>query len=196
MAGNVLWAYFSNVMTSTSNTFIANANLFGKVYFTRLAIPVSVLISGLIAFGIQFFLFLGFIAYFYVKGADIHMNLWILTFPYLLLLMAALGLGCGVIVSSATTKYRDLQQLVTFGVQLLMYATPIIYPVSTVPEKYRWIVLANPMTAIVETFRYGFLGAGTVSVWHLIYSSVATLAILLTGIVLFNRVERTFMDTV
>jgi lipopolysaccharide transport system permease protein len=196
MAGNVLWGYFSKILTSTSNTFIANAHLFGKVYFTRLTIPVSVLISGLISFGIQLCLFLGFVVYFYVMGASIRMNAWLLSFPYLLFLMAALGLGCGVVVSSCTTKYRDLQKMVGFGTQLLMYATPIIYPLSTVPEKYRWVVLANPMTAVVETFRYGFLGAGTVSFWHLAYSSVATIGILLAGIVLFNRVERTFMDTV
>lgn len=196
MAGNVLWGYFSKILDSTSKTFIKNAQIFGKVYFTRLVIPISVLLSSLIAFGIQLCLFLGFVGYFYLKGADIQMNSWILAFPYLVLLMAALGLGIGAIVSSVTTKYRDLQQVVTFGTQLLMYATPIIYPLSTVPEKYRWVVLANPMTAIVETFRYGFLGAGTVSIWHLAYSSVAIVLILLIGVVLFNRVERTFMDTV
>lgn len=196
MAGNVLWGYFSKALTSTSSTFTANAQLFGKVYFPRLAVPIGILISSFISFGIQLFLFLGFMAYFALKGASIHPNGWLLMFPFLLIMMAGLGLGFGIIVSSATTKYRDLQQLVQFGTSLLMYATPIIYPLSSVPEKWQWLVLANPMTPIVETFRYGFLGAGTVSLWHLAYSAAFTIVLLPLGILIFNRVERTFMDTV
>lgn len=196
MAGNVLWAYFSKVLTSTSSTFTANAHLFGKVYFPRLAVPIATLTSAMISFGIQLLLFLGFMIYFAVRGAAIHPNAWLLAFPFILLMMAGLGLGFGIIVSSATTKYRDLQQLVHFGTSLLMYGTPIIYPLSSVPEKWKWLVLANPMTPIVETFRYGFLGAGTVSPWHLAYSAAFTVVLLLFGILIFNRVERTFMDTV
>ena len=196
MAGNVMWAYFSKALTSTSDTFVRNAKLFGKVYFPRLVVPVSVLVSSLIAFFIQFSLFLAFLVYYLVMGAAVHPNAWIAFFPVLILIMAGQGLGFGIIVSSATTKYRDLKQLVAFGVNLMMYATPIIYPLSQVPEKYRWAVLANPMTPVIETFRYGFLGAGTVSPLHILYSICFTVVLLLVGLLLFNRVERTFMDTV
>ncbi len=196
MAGNVLWAYFSKVLTATSSTFTAHAHLFGKVYFPRLAVPLATLASGLISFSLQLAMFLGFMVFFALRGASIQPSLLLFAFPLLLLMMAGLGLGFGIIISSATTKYRDLQQLVGFGTHLLMYATPIIYPLSTVPEKWRWVVLANPMTPIVETFRYGFLGAGTVNLWHLTYSAAFTIVILLIGILVFNRVERTFMDTV
>jgi len=196
MAGNVVWGYFSRGLQSTSRTFTANARLFGKVYFPRLAVPMATLISGMISFGIQFALFLCFMAFFAAKGATIKPNLWILIFPLLIVMMAGMGLGSGIIISSATTKYRDLQQVVGFGTQLLMYATPIIYPLSAVPGKWKWVVLANPMTPVVETFRYAFLGAGTINPWHLAYSGVFTLVLLLIGVLLFNRVERTFMDTV
>jgi len=196
MAGNVIWGYFAKALTSTSSTFTANAHLFGKVYFPRLAVPIATLISSLISFGIQFTMFLGFMAYFAIRGASIQPNFLLLTFPLLLAMMAGLGLGFGVIISSATTKYRDLQQLVGFGNQLLMYATPIIYPLSSVPAKWKWVIMANPMSSIVETFRYGFLGAGTVNPYHLAYTGVFTIVVLLCGILLFNRVERTFMDTV
>jgi len=196
MSGNVVWGYFAKGLTATSATFTANAHLFGKVYFPRLAVPVATLMSSLISFGIQFALFLFIMAFFAVKGASIKPNLWILLFPLLIVMMAGLGLGSGIIISSATTKYRDLQQLVGFGTNLLMYATPIIYPLSAVPGKWKWIVLANPMTSIVETFRYAFLGAGTVNPWHLAYSGVFAIVLLLIGILIFNRVERTFMDTV
>ena len=134
--------------------------------------------------------------YFGVRGANIHPNHWVLLTPFLLALMAGLGLGFGIIVSSMTTRYRDLTQLVSFGVQLLMYATPVIYPLSAIPEKYKWIVLINPMTPIIETFRYDFLGAGTVDTWHLLYSTCTAAVTLLIGIIMFNKVERTFMDTV
>jgi len=196
MAGTVIWSYFAACLTKTSNTFIANAGIFGKVYFPRLAVPLSILISSLVSFAIQLGLFLAFVVYFALAGAAIRPNLWILLTPVLLPMMAGLGLGFGIIVSSLTTRYRDLQYLVTFGVQLLMYATPVVYPLSTVSGAFRWLILANPMTPIVESFRFAFLGAGTVDGWHLLYSAAFMLAVLLIGILIFNQVERTFMDTV
>ena len=196
MSGTVIWSYFSTCLTKTSDTFISNTNLFGKVYFPRLAVPVSILISTLIAFGIQFVFFLGFMGYFALGGAALHPNWWILFTPALLLLMAGLGLGFGIIISSLTTKYRDLRFLVQFGVQLLMYATPVVFTMSSIPQRFRWIVLANPMTPIVEIFRYAFLGAGTVNFPDLAYSFGFMLIALAIGVLLFNRVEATFMDTV
>jgi homopolymeric O-antigen transport system permease protein len=196
MSGTVVWAYFSSCLTKTSDTFISNANLFGKVYFPRLAVPVSILISNLIAFGIQFGFFLFFMGYFALSGSVLKPNWWILLVPLFILIMAGLGLGLGIIVSSLTTKYRDLRFLVQFGTQLLMYATPVIYPASAIPERFRWIILANPMTPIVEGFRYAFLGAGSVNVGHLLYSLGVTVVIAILGVIMFNRVEATFMDTV
>lgn len=196
MAGTVVWGYFAHCITQTANTFVANASIFGKVYFPRLVIPVSVVISTLISFAIQFVFFLCFVAFFAARGADIRLNAWALLTPVLLLMMAALGLGIGIIVSAMTTKYRDLRQLVAFGVQLFMYATPVIYPLSSVPDRYRPLIEWNPMTPIVETFRHAFLGAGAVSGTHLLVSGATAAAILFLGILLFTRVERTFMDTV
>ncbi len=196
MAGITCWNYFAECLNRSSGTFINNAGIFGKVYFPRLCVPVSVVVSNLIKLGIQFLLFLAFMAFYYFKGAPIQPNALILLTPVLVLIMAALGLGLGIIVSSLTIRYRDLQVLITFGVQLAMYATPVIYPLSMVPEKYRWLVLMNPMSAIVETFRCAFLGSGTFDPWTLLYSAVITLVILFIGILLFNHVERTFMDTV
>lgn len=196
MSGTVIWTYFAECLTKTSNTFVNNANLFGKVYFPRLAVPVSVLISNLITFGIQFLFFLAFMLFFALGGAQIRPNLWILLSPVLLLMMAGLGLGFGIIISSLTTKYRDLRFLVQFGVQLLMYATPVIYPSSAIPERFQTLIKLNPMTPIVETFRFAFLGAGSVHQLDLLYSFVFMVVIVLIGAVMFNRVEATFMDTV
>lgn len=196
MSGTVIWSYFAECLNKTSVTFVNNTHLFGKVYFPRLAVPVSILISNLITFAIQLAFFLVFILYFALSGASVRPNLAILFTPVLVAMMAGLGLGGGIIVSSLTTRYRDLRFLVTFGVQLLMYATPVIYPVSSIPEKYRWLILANPMTPIVEGFRYAFLGAGSLDAGAVLYSFGLTLAILLVGILIFNQVERTFMDTV
>lgn len=197
MSGTVVWAYFASCLTKTSETFVGNANLFGKVYFPRLAVPGSILISNLITFLIQFAFFLAFILYFVLTGTAIQVNwLWIALSPILLLMMAGLGLGLGIIVSSLTTKYRDLRFLVQFGVQLLMYATPVIYPVSSIPQRFQWIIQANPMTPIVEAFRFAFLGAGTVDVYHLLYSFGFMLVVVFVGSIIFNRVEQTFMDTV
>jgi len=196
MSGIVCWGYFSDCLSRTSSTFITNANIFGKVYFPRLVSPLSNIISLLMKFGIQMLLLICFLIYFKFQGSDVNPNAYILLTPYLILLMAGLGLGVGIIVSSLTTKYRDLTFLVGFGVQLLMYATPVIYPLSALPEKYKWIVLLNPMTSIVDTFRFAFLGAGTFDMGNLIYTSVFVLVVLTIGIIVFNRVEKTFMDTV
>jgi lipopolysaccharide transport system permease protein len=197
MSGTVVWSYFAACLTKTSETFVQNAGLFGKVYFPRLAVPISILISNLITFAIQFALFLLFVLGFALRGSQVQINwLWVVLSPVLILMMAGLGLGFGIIISSLTTKYRDLRFLVTFGVQLLMYATPVIYPVSAIPERFRWIILANPMTAIVEAFRFAFLGAGTVSVGQLLYSFGFMVVVVFAGVVIFNRVEQTFMDTV
>jgi lipopolysaccharide transport system permease protein len=176
---------------------VTNANLFGKVYFPRLAVPVSVLISNIITFLIQFGMFLVFVFIYFLRGTPIHFNwLWILLSPLLIVMMAGLGLGFGIIISSLTTKYRDLRFLVQFGVQLLMYATPVIYPVSSIPTRFQWVIEANPMTPIVEAFRFAFLGAGTVDVTHLLYSFGFMLLVVSIGSIIFNRVEQTFMDTV
>ncbi len=196
MSGTVIWSYFAASLSKISNTFIANAGLFGKVYFPRLAVPVSILFSNLITFLIQFVLFLGFMLYFWLAGAAIRLNAWLLLLPVFIVLMAGLGLGFGIIVSALTTRYRDLQHLVLFGVQLLMFATPVIYPLSSTPEKFRWLILSNPLTPLVEGFRYALLGAGSVSIYQLLYSFGFMLVVMVTGILIFNRVEGTFMDTV
>ena len=196
MAGNTVWSYFGACLVSTSNTFTANAGIFGKVYFPRLSMPVSVVISNLISFAIRLAVFLLFLAYFMLAGADIHPNGWILILPLLVLIMALMGLGFGIIISSLTTKYRDLQQLVGFGVQLLMYATPVIYPLSTIQGNWRWLILANPMTPIVEIFRLAFLGASAIDPISLLYSAAFTAVVFLAGALIFNHVETTFIDTV
>ena len=196
MAGNTIWSYFSACLMSTSNTFTSNAGIFGKVYFPRLSIPISTIFSNLISSGIRFGVFVVFLIYFMLTGSAVHPNLWILSLPILLLIMAGLGLGLGIIVSSLTTKYRDLQQLVGFGVQLLMYATPVIYPLSTVQGNWRLLILANPMTPIIEIFRLAFLGTSSIDPVFLIYSFGYMLVVLLIGVLVFNRVENTFMDTV
>jgi len=196
MSGTVVWGYFATCITKTSDTFITNTALFGKVYFPRLAVPVSILISTLIAFAIQFVFFLAFMGYFALGGTALHPNWWMLMTPVLIFMMAGLGLGFGIIISALTTKYRDLRFLVTFGVQLMMYATPVILPMSSFPQRFQWIILANPMTPIVEIFRYAYLGAGTVNLPDLAYSFGFMLVVVIIGTVIFNRVEATFMDTV
>jgi lipopolysaccharide transport system permease protein len=196
LSGTVIWNYFAACVTGTANTFTANAGLFGKVYFPRMAVPVSILISKLISFAIQFVMFIGFALYFWLAGSEVRLTPWAWLTPALLVLMAGLGLGAGIIVSSLTTRYRDLQQLVGFGVSLLMYATPVIYPVSAIPDAYRPLILANPLTPVVEAFRAAFLGAGTVSAGGLWYSAAWMAGLLVLGLLVFNRVEQTFMDTV
>jgi len=196
LSGITCWNYFAECLTKTSETFTANANIFGKVYFPRIVTPLSLVVSGLLKFAVQFALFICFFVWFFASGAPVHFTSGFLLFPVLILMMGMLGLGLGMIISSLTTKYRDLRFLLQFGIQLMMYATPIIYPVSSVPEKYQWIIFSNPMTAIVETFRYGFLGSGSLNVPMLIYSGVASVLILGVGTIIFNRVEKTFMDTI
>ncbi len=197
LSGVVCWSYFSDCITTISSTFITNAQVFGKVYFPRLIAPLSVVISKLIKLGIQFLLFVVTLLYYVIfESTEVNPNIYLLLSPILVLLMGGLGLGLGLLISSLTTKYRDMRFLIAFGVQLLMYGTPVIYPLSKVPEEYRLLVTLNPITPVVEAFRYGFLGTGTFSVYHLIYSFVFTVIALLLGIVVFNRVEKTFMDSV
>lgn len=196
LAGNTVWGYFSQSLTAVSTVFTTNAAMFSKVYFPRLTMPLSIVISNLVRFGIQFALFLLVWVYYLVTSSVIHPNAYLLLAPVLVVLMGLLSLGLGMIFSALTTKYRDLAMLLTFGVQLALYATPVIYPLSAVPTKYLWIILANPMSAITETFRVGFLGSGTFSWVYLGYSAGATLVILLLGTLIFNRVEKSFTDTV
>lgn len=196
MSGLVVWNYFSGCLNSTSTTFTANAAIFGKVYFPRLAVPVSIVIINLLTLAIQSALLLSIITYFILKGAPIHFAWQVVLIPALILQVAALGLGLGILVSALTTRYRDLAFVMTFGVQLWMYATPIVYPLSQVPAHLYPVVAANPMTAIVETFRFALLGAGTFSPQALIISMAETLVILLVGVIVFSKVEKSFMDTV
>ena len=199
LSGVILWGYFSEAFSKTSSTFSENAAIFGKVYFPRLIIPLSKIFSALIKFGIQFALFVGLLVYYLVtEPENINPGVSMLLLPLLLVLMAGLGLGFGLIFSSLTTKYRDLKFLIQFGVQLLMYATPIIYPLSMMQEgsTTRFVLELNPISHIIEAFKYAFVGNGSLSVGGLVYSGIFTLVILLMGIVVFNRTERTFMDTV
>jgi lipopolysaccharide transport system permease protein len=196
LAGITAWNYFANCLTKTSAVFTLNASLFGKVYFPRAVTPISIVLSNLIEFAIGFVLFLCFYFYYLLSGSSIQPNSTLLLLPVLILIMGFMGLGLGMLISAMTTKYRDLQNLVTFGVHLFMYATPVIYPISTIPEKYRWIILANPMTGIIETFKYGFLGIGTFNWYYLAYSAGFTLVVFLLGLAIFNRTEKNFMDTV
>lgn len=199
MAGITAWNYFADCLTKTSTVFKDNAAIFGKVYFPRLIMPLSIVVSNLVRFGVQMLLFLLMMVYYYLLGAVFHITSAIFLFPLIVTLMALLGLGAGMIISAMTTKYRDLAFLVTFGVQLLMYATTVIYPLSEAFNKYpdyAWIIAYNPMTPIIETFRFGFLGEGSFSWGSLGYTTGVTFALLLFGIVVFNKVERTFVDTV
>lgn len=196
MLGTTVWTYFSTCLTKTAATFTGNAAIFGKVYFPRLITPISVVVSGLINFAVQFAMFLGFMIYYYIIGAPVHTNIYILITPLLLVQLALLSLGFGVIISSLTTKYRDLAILVTFGVQLWMYATPVVYPASQIGGKLKTLMMLNPVSPIVESFRYAFLGSGSIPWNFLGISVITTLVVLFIGVVLFSRVEKTFMDTV
>lgn len=199
LAGITAWNYFADCLNKTSTVFATNASIFGKVYFPRLIIPLSIVVSNLIRFAVQMLLFIMMMVYYGMKGAPFHPNAYLLLFPLLLLLMAMLGLGMGMIISAMTTKYRDLTFLITFGIQLMMYLTTVIYPLSTVEQKYpkyKWVVEYNPITSIIEAFRYGFLGKGTFTVLSLGITTLITTIILLAGIIVFNRVERNFIDTV
>ena len=198
LAGITLWSYFSECLTKVSDTFFANQQIFGKVYFPRIIVPLSLVTSGLIKLGIQFSLFFGMVGFFYVfKGVPIQINSYAFLAPLLILVMAMLALGFGMLISAMTSKYRDLKFALSFGVQLWMYATPIVYPMSMIGGgKWKYLILANPLSSIVETFKLGFLGEGTFSILHLGYSAAFATVLLLIAIVVFNRTERTFMDTV
>lgn len=196
LAGLTLWNYFAECLNKTATVLKDNAEIFGKVYFPRIVMPLSIVVSNLLKLGIQFFLFILIWLYFLITSNAVHPNALILLLPFLIIIMGGLGLGFGLIITSLTTKYRDLVFLLTFGVQLLMYATPVIYPLSTMHNKFRIIFLANPMSSIIETFRYAFLGKGTFSWLALLYSVCFMVVALVTGIIVFNKVEKSFMDTV
>lgn len=196
LSGTVLWTYFANCMTTTANTFVANSNILGKVYFPRLVMPISVVLSKLIAFLIQYAFLLIFLVFYTLTDSGVHPNLFILMTPLLVLQLAMLGLGCGIIVSAVTTKYRDLAMLVVFGSQLWMYATPIAYDMSIIPAHLTGLYMLNPVTPIVNLFRYAYLSIGSIQWGYYGLSWITTLLILLLGIMLFSRVEKTFMDTV
>lgn len=196
LSGVTIWNYFAQTLTATAAVFRENAAIFGKVYFPRLAMPLSIVISNLVRFAIQFALFLAVWAYYLATTKSVHPNAYVLLLPVLVVLMGLLSLGLGMIFSSLTTKYRDLVVLLGFGIQLGMYASPVIYPVSSVPLRYQWLLQANPITPVIETFRYGFLGSGAFSWSSLALSGLVTLIILLFGVVIFNRTQRHFTDTV
>jgi lipopolysaccharide transport system permease protein len=197
LSGIIAWSYFSLGLTKTSSTFVANAHIFSKVYFPRLSVPVSVVISNLISFGIQLLTFGGFLLYFvFVEGYSFQGNFTLIFLPVLLVLMAFLALGAGILVSSLTTKYRDISFLVGFGVQLMMYFSPVIFPLDTVNGNLKYLLLANPMTPIIEAFRYSLLGTGEFNWMHIAYSFTVTLIFLFGGVIVFNKVERSFNDTV
>lgn len=202
MAGNAIWSFFASCITGTANTFVTNAGLFGKVYFPRLTMPISQVVISLINLIIQMVMFLVFWVWFYFFGqayGAVQMNLWVLALPAVLLMVMVMGLGVGIIVSSLTTKYRDLAIVVSFGVQLWMYATPVVYSMSEIAAgspRLLMLMRLNPMTEPVQVFRYALLGCGEISPAWLLYSAVVALVTLVAGVVLFSRVEKTFMDTV
>lgn len=197
MSGITIWNYFSSCLTSTSNTFVANAGIFGKVYFPRLVIPLSTVMSNLVKFGIQFLLLMAVFVFYAIKGSPVHLSVSFLMIPVLVLMMAGMGLGLGIIISSLTTKYRDLNILLGFAVQLLMYATPVAYPLSFLKNnKYASWIEWNPLTPIVEAFRYALFQEGSFSAGSLLYSAAFILVVLFLGLLAFSKVERTFMDTV
>lgn len=199
MSGILCWNYFGDCLGKAQSTFTANACVFSKVYFPRLVVPISGVISGMVRLAIQFGLFICIFLYYYLNGTSIHPNIYILLFPLLIIMTAFMGLGFGIIISSMTTKYRDLSIIFGFVTYLWMYATPIIYPLSAVPEsynKYKWIIELNPMTSIVETTRYAFMGEGAFSWASLGYSFGVTVAVVIIGTWMFNKIERSFIDVV
>lgn len=196
LAGITCWMYFSETLLKTSDTFITNANIFGKVYFPRIVIPISITLSSMIRLGIQLMLFFAVWAYYYFTTDTIQLTWAVALFPVLVLLMALQGLGMGIIISSLTSKYRDLKFLLTFGIQLLQFTTTVAYPLSAAPGKIKDLVGYNPFTSIIETFRFGFLGSGQFYEGYFLYSIIITIVLLFFGILIFNKIERTFMDTV
>ncbi len=197
LCGNVLWSYFSSSLNGTSNTFRSNQGIFGKVYFPRAIVPLSITMSNLFQFGIKILLFLVFII---SMGQLEKINIWTVTLPLLIILMALISMGIGMIISSLTTKYRDFSQLMGFAVGLAMYITPVIYPTSLFIEKLgpnrAWWIYANPLTSIFDVFRLGFLGAGSINMYGLLYSVVFAIVVYISGLFVFNRVEKSFMDTI
>ena len=196
LSGITLWSYFSESLNKVSTVFKDNANMFGKVYFPRLIMPMSIVVSGLIKLGIQFAIFLVVLGYHFLFKGSIHPNIWALAMPLLIFLLALQSLGLGMIISSLTTKYKDLVFLVTFGIQLFMFVTPVIYPSSILPLNLKFVFELNPLTGIFECFRFGFLGAGAFQPTMLIYSAISALSIFLLGTFIYNKVEKDFMDTV
>ncbi len=195
LSGIVFWNYFSEVLTKTSSVLKDNSNILGKVYFPRIIMPLSIVLSGLIKFGIQFVL-LSFLLIYYLYIGSITPTLYLFLLPLMVLLIALFSFAVGLIFSSLTAKYKDLIFLLTFGIQLAMYITPIAYPISSMPEKYKWIAKSNPLSSLIECIRYGFFGVGTFSVYDLLYSSITILLTLILGIVIFNKIEKSFMDII
>lgn len=199
LAGIMVWNYFTACLNGTSDTFKSNAGIFGKVYFPRIITPLSIVISNLIKFGIQFGIFIFFYIFFYFQGADLSLNGSILFFPILISFMGILGLGLGMMISSMVTKYRDLNNLVGFGVQLLMYISAVMYPMELIKEKlpkFGWIVEYNPLAYVIETSRYMLLNIGSISILGLVYTMIVTIVVFFIGLLIFNRTEKSFIDTV
>jgi lipopolysaccharide transport system permease protein len=196
LAGYVLWTYFATALDNVSKTFIANVNLLGKVYFHRLVIPISLILSNAVSFGIQFALLMIAVVPFYMSAQQVHVTWWLVATPLLLLIVGGYALAGGLIVSAVTTRFRDLTYLITFGLQLFMYLTPVIYPLSAVSPRYRAWLQLNPLTPVIEAFRLGVLGAGTVQMADVVWSGVVMLAMLVVALMIFTKSERTFADTV
>jgi len=200
LAGNILWFYFSDSMKATSETFTANQNIFGKVYFPRIIMPLKVVLSNVLKFGIQFAFFLGVLGYYYWQGVSVQPNLYVLLTPVLLLVVALIALGFGMIISSLTVKYRDLNFVITFGISLYMYITPIVYPTSLALEKidpkYHILIYINPLTSLFDFFKYAFMGSGTLDTLGLLYSGIFAIVIFFLGLVVFNRTEKSFIDVI
>jgi lipopolysaccharide transport system permease protein len=199
LAGITVWNYFTACLNGTSNTFASNAGIFGKVYFPRIITPLSIVISNLIKFGIQFLIFVAFYIYYYSQGADLRVNVLVLFFPILIVMMGILGLGLGMLISSLVTKYRDFSNLIGFGVQLLMYLSAVMYPMELIKQKipeYGWLVQYNPLAYLIETARYMLLGVGEISVFGLSYTFLVTVAVFFVGLLIFNKTEKSFIDTV
>jgi lipopolysaccharide transport system permease protein len=197
LAGITFWNYFSNCILNISNTFVNNAFIFGKVYFPRLVLPLSIVISNMVRFGLQFGLLVIIMVYYHFNGYQMQITINLLLIPLLLIQMAALSLGLGIIISSITTKYRDFNVLIAFAIQLMMYATPVVYPLSYIKKQgYAWLIDINPLTSIIEAFRLALFNQGTVEFFGVVYSVGFTIVALVLGVIFFNRAQKTFIDTV
>jgi len=200
LAGNIMWLYFSDSLKATAETFTANQHIFGKVYFPRLIMPLKVALSNLLRFGIQFLFFVVMLVYYIVQDFGVQPNIWVLALPFLMILLALAALGIGMIISSLTVKYRDLNFVITFGISLYMYITPIVYPTSLVLEKlspeYHFLIYLNPLTAYFDFFKFAFLGVGTVPMVSMVYSVLFSVLIFIFGVFIFNRTEKSFIDVI